>query len=298
VYGNKYLLRKERQIGEKSKKGKDFYMRIKFLGTGASEGIPSLFCNCPVCKFARSAGGKEMRSRSGVLLDDDLLIDFSSDIFLNVARYGIDISNIRNIIVSHSHFDHFYINDIAPQRYKIEEQDVLPLHIYSNNVVTENIQKNWRPLCEKGYVQTHVFKIGTTVSVGDYQITVFRSQHMSTEESMVYLIEKDGKKYLHLYDTGEGVDNVLLYLKERGIQIDAVAMDCTYGLIEREYFGHMNLNQNIRLMKRFKKEGVFTNDTKICATHICHWGGTYADLSQKASANGITVAFDGLELEI
>ena len=86
-------------------------MRIKFLGTGASEGIPSLFCNCPVCKNARKEGGRELRSRSGVLLDNDLLIDFSNDMLMNAMRYGIDCTAIRNILISHSHSDHLYVND-------------------------------------------------------------------------------------------------------------------------------------------------------------------------------------------
>lgn len=273
-------------------------MRIKFLGTGASEGIPSLFCNCPVCKNAREVGGRAVRSRSGVLLDDDLLIDFSPDMFLNAQRYGVDCSKIHNILVSHSHWDHLSIYDIAPQRYKIEEQDVLPLHIYSNATVLEQIKGAWRSLCENGFVQLQQLTMGKTFSVGAYNVTVFRSQHMKPEESMVYLLEKEGKKYLHLFDTGEGIDQIVFYLQERGIKIDAVSMDCTYGLLEREYFGHMNLNQCIRLSKRFKKVGVFTPDTKICVTHICHWGGTYADLQEKASAHGIQVAYDGLELEI
>lgn len=273
-------------------------MRIKFLGTGASEGIPSLFCNCSVCKNARKEGGRELRSRSGVLLDNNLLIDFSSDMLMNAMRYGIDCTAIRNILISHSHGDHLYVNDIGPQRYKIEEQDVLPLHIYSNNEVLNAIKHSWHSLCENGFLQLHETKVGTTVSLGEYKVTVFRSQHIAMEESMVYLIEKDGKKYLHLYDTGEGVDGVVFYLQEQGITVDAVAMDSTYGLIEREYFGHMNLNQVIRLSERFRKIGVFTPSTQICATHICHWGGSYKDLQEKASEHGIRIAYDGMEITI
>ena len=77
-----------------------------------------------------------------------------------------------------------------------------------------------------------------------------------------------------------------------------MAMDSTYGLLEREYFGHMNLNQVIRLSERFKRVGVFTPQTQIYATHICHWGGSYEDLQRKASAYGVNVAYDGLEITI
>ncbi len=273
-------------------------MRIKFLGTGASEGIPSLFCNCPTCKRAREVGGKEVRSRSGMLIDDDFMIDFSSDMFLNSLRHGVDCSRVRHILVSHSHWDHVNVNDIAPQRYKIEEQDVLPLHVYSNATVTGAIVTSWRSLCEKGFVQLHTLSVGETVAVDDYTVTVFRSQHMATEESMIFLIEKDGKRYLHLYDTGEGVDQVVLYLQERGITVDVAALDCTYGIIEREYFGHMNANQAIRLTERFRKVGVFTSNTQVYITHFCHWGGTYEEIRKKTEVHGINVAYDGLEIKV
>ena len=40
-------------------------MNIQFLGTGAAEGIPALFCQCPLCRKAEAAGGREIRTRCG-----------------------------------------------------------------------------------------------------------------------------------------------------------------------------------------------------------------------------------------
>ena len=39
-----------------------------FYGTGASEGVPSPFCDCPMCNYAREHGGKDVRKRSCCLL--------------------------------------------------------------------------------------------------------------------------------------------------------------------------------------------------------------------------------------
>ena len=49
-------------------------MKITFLGTAAAEGIPALFCNCQCCTEARRRGGKNLRTRSQSLINDDLLI--------------------------------------------------------------------------------------------------------------------------------------------------------------------------------------------------------------------------------
>ena len=54
-------------------------MLIDFLGTGAAEGIPAIFCRCAICENARRVKNKEIRMRTGVVIDKTLLIDFSPD---------------------------------------------------------------------------------------------------------------------------------------------------------------------------------------------------------------------------
>ena len=57
-------------------------MKFQYLGTAAAEGIPALFCNCDICRTAARRGGKELRMRSGALVNDKLLIDLSPDLFV------------------------------------------------------------------------------------------------------------------------------------------------------------------------------------------------------------------------
>ena len=44
-------------------------MKITYLGTGAAEGVPALFCNCDTCRTVRALGGREIRSRTQILVD-------------------------------------------------------------------------------------------------------------------------------------------------------------------------------------------------------------------------------------
>ena len=53
-------------------------MKIHFYGTGASEGFPAMFCTCDCCKTARELKGKNIRTRTGAQIDENLLIDFQS----------------------------------------------------------------------------------------------------------------------------------------------------------------------------------------------------------------------------
>ena len=69
-------------------------MKLRYLGTAAYEGIPSLFCQCELCKKARELGGKNLRSRSQALVNDDLLIDFPPDTSLHYMKYNFNYLKI------------------------------------------------------------------------------------------------------------------------------------------------------------------------------------------------------------
>ena len=88
-------------------------MKIKFLGTAAFEGVPSLFCNCPTCRRAREAGGKNLRSRLQALVNEDLLIDFPPDTVWHSIRFGLDWQKINTCLITHSHSDHLYPEDVV-----------------------------------------------------------------------------------------------------------------------------------------------------------------------------------------
>ena len=58
-------------------------MKIKFYGTAAAEGFPGMFCSCETCEKARKAGGKNIRTRSQTVINNELMIDFSADTYLH-----------------------------------------------------------------------------------------------------------------------------------------------------------------------------------------------------------------------
>ena len=68
-------------------------MKIKYLGTAAYEGVPSLFCGCETCKKSLEAGGKNLRTRSQALIDGQLLIDFPPDTLVHSQTYKLDWAN-------------------------------------------------------------------------------------------------------------------------------------------------------------------------------------------------------------
>lgn len=87
-------------------------MKIRYWGTAAAEGIPSLFCSCPRCVEAREKKGKFIRTRSQLLIDDTLLVDFNADTYMHSLKYDFDLGKLKDVLITHVHEDHFYPNDI------------------------------------------------------------------------------------------------------------------------------------------------------------------------------------------
>ena len=83
-------------------------MKLTFYGTGASEGVPAVFCECESCVQARKLGGRNLRTRTSARVDDHVLIDFSVDSFAHVLFGGLRLSQIHHVLITHSHLDHFF----------------------------------------------------------------------------------------------------------------------------------------------------------------------------------------------
>ena len=82
-------------------------MKVQWLGTAAAEGWPALFCRCEACRKAVQLGGKNIRMRASALVDDELLIDAGPDLYAQKLRFGLDLSVVRTILITHEHSDHF-----------------------------------------------------------------------------------------------------------------------------------------------------------------------------------------------
>lgn len=275
-------------------------MKIKVLGSGASEGTPTIYCTCPVCTNARKVGGKEVRHRTSYMLDDDTLIDFSPDM-LALSGAGLDLTDIEHILITHSHSDHFDLETMLTRSsFNAIGGPKKPLHIYGNEEVVRAVENylEHRPSVKQG-VFTHLLEYEKTVQVGKYSVTPLKSTHIQEENCLAYLINDGGKYYLHLTDSSFPENEVFEYIRIHKIKLALVALDCTCGGSDLEFYGHMNLKQNIQVKERFEQIGAIDSSSIVIATHIAHCSGfTHEEFSIKAAQYGIGVAYDGLTLEI
>lgn len=89
-------------------------MKLTFLGTGTSTGVPAIGCNCPVC---RSTDPMDKRLRASVLLSFDgghnVLIDCGPDFREQILRCGSPA--LDSVLITHTHYDHLGgVDDLRP----------------------------------------------------------------------------------------------------------------------------------------------------------------------------------------
>lgn len=282
-------------------------MKLRFLGTGAAEGVPAVYCKCPTCELARKRGGKEIHSRMQVMVDDTLSIDFPPDAYYHSLQGKFDYSGITSIVVTHSHMDHFYACDFILRGYKYTKTDCEDLYIYGNaevgKVYEESVRREMR---DEVRAKIHFCKLQpfTPIQVNGYTVTALLAQHSKLESAYVYLIEKDGVSYLHLTDTGRLPRLTLDYLQsvfeKRATKVTAVCFDCTFlfhtaGEVSR----HMGLGDNQAMQEEFVSRGIANERTLYAITHYSHNSVPSMETLEKAEKEyGYIPTYDGLTLHI
>lgn len=275
-------------------------MKIKFLGTAAAEGIPALFCDCEICERVRGLGGKNIRTRSQALINDDLLIDFPADTYLHVLNYGLELHKINNCIITHNHSDHFYPADFrmrAPGFANLK--DNAPFNVYGNNKVCETLLSDnmISDMVRKHKCFTvNEVKAFEEFTVAEYKITPLKADH-GAENTLMYLIERDGKALLYAHDTGIFPEETWKWLEGNLPHIDFATFDCCYGLAPCNE-NHMGFDAVLLVVNRLKDIGVTDEKTILCVNHFSHnYEAIYDDMKKHSEKYGIITSYDGMEAE-
>ena len=276
-------------------------MKITYLGTGASEAIPSLFCQCKVCETARKNKGKEIRARSGAVINDNLLIDVPPDILLSSLRADISLTDIKDIIFTHSHEDHCDTFELSRRKLDVYAHriDGYTTHVYGNHAVEARVNI---PADITTLDFTYVEPFKTFTVSGGISVTPLLAAHTPSEACYMYLLEQDGKRFLYGHDSGLFPESTMEYLKDKFV--DCISLDCTNVMLTWET-GHMGLPANIKLKDTLIKQRTADDKTVFICHHFSHNGfipdGRYYSLDefeQIAANHGFIVSYDTMVVEV
>ena len=156
-------------------------MRLTFLGTGTSFGVPQIGCGCAVC---RSTDPRDKRSRSGALVEaggSTILIDTPPELRLQLIAGGF--SQVDAVLYTHEHADH--INGIDDLRmFSVRQRRALP--IYGPPETLERLRASFsyifddvRPYegTSKPSLALHAVEPGVTVDVAGVPVLPLAFRH-------------------------------------------------------------------------------------------------------------------------
>lgn len=152
-------------------------MKVIFLGTGTSMGVPVIGCKCPVCM---SDDAHDRRTRPSIYLEKEgfsLLIDSPPD--MREQLLANDISNIDSIIITHAHADHVFGLDDT-RIFSIRNRK--PVDIFCSNDTENEIRKVFAYVFADtqkggGKPSFSFHDLRKTASIGPFRIEAFKVFH-------------------------------------------------------------------------------------------------------------------------
>jgi len=253
-------------------------LKITFLGTGTSSGVPMIACECPVCT---SPDPKDKRLRCSILIESPtttLVVDTGPDFRQQMLRAGV--KHLDGIVFTHPHKDHVAgLDDVRAFNFFQRK----PMNVYANEMTQEVIIREFPyAFADTRYPGVPEITLNTIdmepFTVGDIPIVPVQVWHMK----MPVLGFRFGK---FTYITDANRIEPAEQEKIKGSEI----MSLNALRIEK-HISHFNLAEAIDAVREVQvPQGYFI--------HISHQLGRHADVS-KDLPEGMQLAYDGLQLSI
>ena len=254
-------------------------LRVTFLGTGTSQGIPVIGSTHPVCL---SDNPKDKRLRVSVLLswkDYNYVIDCGPDFRQQMLRQKM--SHLNGILYTHEHSDHTAgLDDIRPFFFK---QGDIP--IYAHKRVVKSLKKRFGYILNEkdkypGAPSVHINKVKNNVPflIGDKVVTPVNVLH-----NKLQVFGYRVGDFTYLTDVKTIKEKELEKIKgSKIVVVNALRLD--------PHLSHFNLKEALAFIEKVKPE-------KAYFTHISHLLG-FHDEVEKSLPKNVHLAYDNLTITL
>lgn len=255
-------------------------MKITFLGTGTSVGVPMIGCECATC---RSKDPRDKRLRTGLLIERNgqrLIVDVSTDFRQQALR--AHLTKLDALLITHCHADHvFGLDDIRPLNFRHG-----PLDVYASESTWRDLRRVFYYIFEAKHIGGGLPQINprlitdefTTCGLRVTPLTVIHGRSKVT----AYRFDDGPHAAAFVTDCNLIPDETL----ERLQHLDLLILDA---LRLKPHPTHLHLEQSLAYIERLRPR-------RTLLTHMGH-DIRHAETSRHLPP-GVELAYDELEVEI
>lgn len=258
-------------------------MKLTFLGTGTSQGVPVIGCKCEVC---RSEDGRDRRLRTAAMVEmggKRFIIDAGPDFRYQMLREGV--THIDAILLTHEHKDHTGgIDDVRAFNF-VDFPVIHTMHIYGNEPTITSIRRDFHyAFSEDKYrgvpeIELHTIAEDKPFVVADVEVMPVVGSHSERFRSVGFRFGE----LAYLTDMNAIADEEIAKLQ--GVKVLVVN-----ALRWENHNSHFSVAEALEVIRRVAPERAYL-------THMSHRIGLHA-VAEQHLPEGVYLAYDGLTVTI
>ena len=251
-------------------------MRVTFLGTGTSVGVPRIRCECRVCT---STDPRNKRLRCSIVIDHlghSILVDTPPDLRTQALRH--DLRRVDAVLFTHAHADHLHgLDDVRSYCFGRDE----PIPVYADRPTLDRITRVFDYAFDSAWAQA-VPRLSLNPIEGDLELFGLQVRPVTVLHGRLPVLAYRVGRFAYVTDCKTIPDEAMSQL--RGLDVLVLG-----ALRYKEHPTHLTVDEALEVIDELSPRHTYL-------THIAH------DLDHEATNDflpeGVELAYDGLILEV